>query len=251
LAAIPDYKLGDVATEDVVTPVPLLVINPEATEALKQKVAQQVLFIIRTTPQSTAEAEAQLRESIATTRTSFLAVFKRALDGRVPTDADVNTPLYIQTIAEIAREAPRDLPFDQLAPRWVRGQSDEPLVESLLQPVREVMSQPIVASKTDSTFPSNQPVRLLPVKNAGDPPTPQELESPGQTISVGKVLSLWRAKRVVETYFPAGQEAMGRFAAFFVRVNAYPDPGLTEILRAKRLEGITVNLSVNAIGTAP
>ena len=39
-AAQPDYKLGDVAEADIVTPVALSVINPEATEALKKKVAE-------------------------------------------------------------------------------------------------------------------------------------------------------------------------------------------------------------------
>src|SRR5687767_14456535 len=37
-AAQPDYKLGDVAEADIVTPVALSVINPEATEVLKKKV---------------------------------------------------------------------------------------------------------------------------------------------------------------------------------------------------------------------
>jgi hypothetical protein len=53
-AAVPDYKFGDVAVADVITPVPLIVVNPEATEALKQKVAQQVPFIVRHTGKSAA-----------------------------------------------------------------------------------------------------------------------------------------------------------------------------------------------------
>src|SRR5687767_1531338 len=50
-----DYRLGDVATEDVVTPVPLLVVNPVATEALKQKIAEQIPVVVRFTPQSANE----------------------------------------------------------------------------------------------------------------------------------------------------------------------------------------------------
>jgi len=60
-------------------------------------------------------------------------------------------------------------------------------------------------------------------------------------MSPGKVISLWRARRLVETHFPPGQEALGRYAATFVRVNASPEPGLTEIVRAKRMEGVTAN----------
>ncbi len=239
-AALPDYKLGDVAREDVITPVPLLVVNPEATEALRQKVAQQVTFIVRQTPQSAGEAERDLRESIATARTKFLRILQRALQGRAPDAVDVDSPTYAATIQEVGRDSPKDLPIDLLAPSWVRG-GDSPIVENLVQPLREVMAQPIVNGKTDSPLPANEPVRLIMVKSATEPPTAQELESAGQTISVGRVISLWRARRLVETYFPAGQERLGRFAASFVRTNAYPDPGLTEIVRAKRLEGVTVN----------
>jgi hypothetical protein len=79
------------------------------------------------------------------------------------------------------------------------------------------------------------------VKGPGELPSAQELESAGVTLSAGKVISLWRARRLVETYFPAGQEEMGRFAESFVRVNAYADPALTAVLRDRRLEGVTVN----------
>jgi hypothetical protein len=103
------------------------------------------------------------------------------------------------------------------------------------------MAQPIVANKTDSPLPLNQSVRLLPVKSAAEPPTLKEQEQTGTPVAVAKVISLWRARRLVETHFAAGQEALGRFAATFIRVNAYPDASLTEVIRARRIEGVAVN----------
>ena len=240
-AALPDYKLGEVAAADVVTPVPLLVVNPEATEALKQKVSQQVPFIVRLTPQSADEAVRELRESIATARVNFLAALQQALDGRAAGAAEVDSPAFAQTLRDVARVSPKNLPLGKLAPLWVRGQSDEALVDSLLQPVREVMAQPVSAGTAESPLPANQSVRLISVKNPGEVPTVRELESAGPAVASAKIITLWRARRLVETYFPAGQEEFGKFAATFVRGNAYPDTELTEILRAKRLEGVTVN----------
>jgi hypothetical protein len=240
-AAPPDYRLGDVATEDVITPVRLLVVNPDATEALKQKVAQQVPFVIRRTPQSAEEAEQDLRQSVATARTKFIAALQRALHDRAPNVADLDTPAGTSAIQEVGRESPKDLPIDKLAPLWILGVSDGPFVDSLLRPLREVMAQPVVGNKTESPLPANQSVRLISVKSASERPTAPELDSAGVTVTSGKVMSLWRARRVVETYFPTGQEQMGRFAGSFVRVNAYTDAGLTAILRDRRLEGVTVN----------
>ena len=111
-----DYKLGDVAVEDVITPVQLLVVNPEATEALKQKVSQQVLFVVRHTPQSAAEAERDLQESITQARTVFAETLQQALGGRLPRTADLGTEPYARVLARLAREALKGLPLDHLAP---------------------------------------------------------------------------------------------------------------------------------------
>ncbi len=240
-AAQPEYKLGDVATENVVTPVAMLVVNPEATEALRQKVAQQVQPIVRFTPKSAVEAEQELRAQIAGTKATFLDVLRGALQGRPPAESDLGSAIFPATVQVVGREAPKGLPVEKLAPLWVRGEGEEAVIASLLRPLREVMVQPINIGRADSALPANQLVRLIPVKGPDEMPSALELESAGQAIASGKVISLWRAKRLVETHFPAGQEDLGRFAASFVRANAYPDAALTEVLRSKRREGVTVN----------
>jgi membrane-associated HD superfamily phosphohydrolase len=239
-AATPDYKLGDVVAEDVITPVSLQVMNPEATETLKKKVAQQVPFVVRITPQSATDAETELRTSIGRARSSFLTALQQAVPGRAVGVTDLDSPLYSATLRSVAAESPRDMPLDKLAPLWVRGVSDEPVIVSLLQPLREAMAQPIVAAK-DSTLPTDQPIQLVRVRSASETPAAQELESTGPTTTAGKIISLWRARRLVETYFPSNQAGLGRYASSFVRANAYPDPALTEVLRARRMEGVTVN----------
>ena len=93
-AAVPDYKLGEIAREDVITPVPLLVVNPEATEALKQKVAQQVNPVVRHARPTAAEAEAELRAAITRARTIFLAGAR----GAAP-----DSPVFVSVLREVTR----------------------------------------------------------------------------------------------------------------------------------------------------
>lgn len=236
-AAAPDYKLGDVAEADVVTPVALVAIDPQATETLKKRMADEIRFVVRYAPQALAAVETELRESIAAGRRGFMASVQQS---------DIESANFSTVIREISAKAPKDLPLDLLVPLWGRGQADDSVVNSLLQPIREVMVQPIVNNKTDTPLPTNQPVRLVTVKDIEGTPSAPELDSTGQLIPAGKVLSLWRAKRLVETYFPAGQEGVGRFASSLVRINAVPDPTSTELLRARRMDGVTVNDSYDA-----
>ncbi len=238
---LPDYKLGDVASEDVVTPVPLLVVNPEASEALKQKVALQVHFIVRHTPETAGEIETELRASLSQARAAFITAFQAVLDGRAPRPTDLDTPLFVATVREFTRSLPKNFPLEKLAALWVRGLGEDAGLQELGQPLREVMAQPIVGSRTDHPLPATQPVRVIPVKSATEPPSAVELENGGVVMPSARVLSLWRARRLVETHFASGNEDMGRFAAGFVRANAYPDAALTEVARAQRMDGVTVN----------
>ena len=235
----PEYRLGDVAEEDVITPVPLLVVNPEATEALRQKVAQQVPFIVRYTPQSLAQAEQELRQSVKTAQELFLKSLQLNLGGRVPSYTDLDGAAFADAVRDVARELPKDFPLAHFAAIWVRGLGDASAVDTMLKPLREVMAQPILPAKTVTPLPPNQSIRLVSVRD--EQPLAQSLESGGTVMLSNKVLSLWRARRLVATYFPAGQEGFGRFAATFVRPTAEPDAALTEIARARRIDGVTVN----------
>src|SRR4051812_8652108 len=156
-AAMPDYKVGDAALEDVVTPVRLLVVNPDATDTLKQEVADRVPIVMRRTAPSTAEAEAELRASIAAARIRFLSSLNIALGGRPTTAAEVGSEFYRDTLRKVALDDAPNLPFAQLAPLWVSGFTDESVIESLLHPLREIMASPIVAERNERVLPADQP----------------------------------------------------------------------------------------------
>lgn len=230
--AVPDYKLGDVAEADVITPVPLLVLNPEATEILKQKVAAQVHLIVLQSTGLATEAETTLREKVAAARVVFMTALRRE---------DLDAPPYSRVIQEVVRKVPKDLPFEQLAPLWVRGQSDEPVVERMVQGLRDVMTQPIVLTRNDTPLAAALPVRVVPVPSLTPPPAPAAVENAGQIMSSSRVITLWRARQLVEAAFPAGEVALGRFAGTFLPANAVPEPKLTELIRAQRMEGVAQN----------
>lgn len=241
-----DYQLGDVAREDVIAPVAFRVVNPEATAALRQRVAQEVLFVLRHTPQSGAEAEREIRTRVDTARTRFRELMTAALGGRTPRAADAGTMPYARVLGRLAREEGRGLPLEALAPRWLAEEPDAPLLAEWLRPLREVMAQPILASRVDDGLPSGQPVRLVPVTSLDQAPGAADLERPGPPVPAASLLSLTRARRLIESHFPSDQNDIGRFIASYVRLNAAPDKEATESLRARRMEGVTANDSFEA-----
>ncbi len=241
-----DYQLGEVAREDIVAPVAFRVVNPEATAALRQRVAQEVRFVLRHTPEAAAEAERELRTRVETARTRFRELLTAALGGRTPRAADAGTMPYSRVLSRLAREEGRGLPLDTLAPRWLGGEADETLLAEWLRPLRDVMAQPILASRVDDGLPSGQPVRLVTVRSLDQAPTPAALDQAGPPVAASSLLSVTRARRLIESHFPADQIEVGRYVASHVRFNAVPDPEATEALRARRMEGVTANDSFEA-----
>lgn len=236
-ARLPEYKLGDIASEDVITPVPLVVPNTEGTEALRKRVASEVQLVVRWVTQTGAEVEAELRDAVAAVRANFESRFQFAL-GRAPRTEDVLTPVYAAVVASIAADSSIGFPVEKFARVWAIAQNDEILLEELLKPLRQAMKQPIVA-QIDAAL-SNQSLRLVAVKNAEDVPSVQDVEQ-STVLASRKVIPLWRARRLVETGFSREEEKTGKFVASFVRPNAYPDPRLTDVLRARRVEGLMAN----------
>jgi hypothetical protein len=127
-----DYQLGDVAREDIVAPVAFQVINPEATAALRERVAREVLFVLRHTPQAGAEAEREILTRVESARTRFRELLTAALGGSTPRAADLGTMPYARALSQLARGEGRGLPLEALAPRWVKVEPDTTLLTEWL-----------------------------------------------------------------------------------------------------------------------
>lgn len=238
---VPLYKLGDVAEQDVITPVALTVVDPVATEKLKEKLAQEVQPVLLFNPGQAEKIEHRLRQDLETARSNFLTTLRHALNGQPVTDLSTTSPAYLTALRIVAAESPSNLPLARLAPLWLKGESDHLLIADILQPLKQVMLQPIVASKTDSTIQSSQSMKLVTVTSLEKSPELKDLEAASTHIASGRILGLWRTRRLVETSYPPGQEDLARFAAGYLEANAVADPALTELLRAKKQEGVAAN----------
>src|SRR5437899_2282633 len=69
---VPDYRVGETATVDVVTPVHLIVIDHERTEQLRRQEAQRTPAIFRFHPDAVDEAAASLQLAFTAVRDKFL-----------------------------------------------------------------------------------------------------------------------------------------------------------------------------------
>ena len=67
-----EYRVGDKLGENIVTPVPLMVVDPAATEALKEKESLRIPVIFRFDKTAAAVVETEMRETFTLARSNFV-----------------------------------------------------------------------------------------------------------------------------------------------------------------------------------
>jgi len=239
-ANVPTYKLGDVATEDVATPVALTVVNPASTEALQRKEAQKIPPVIRFRSQTADEAEAALRATFTTVRTNFMDALYRTMKDKPDKARAIDGPAFRRAVETARRSSDRFPLLNQLAPVWARDESDAPIQEELAAKLRAVMSRPIIPEKAPTTIGGWGTLRFVPVSQLEQPLTPDDVARLGQTVKTNPLVPLSVARGQLVKSFSTNEINVARFLARFLTNNALPDVELTQLLRARHVEGLAV-----------
>lgn len=237
--AVPDYKVGDKASSDVVTPVQLIVIDPERTEILRQKEAQRTPAIFRFYPNVIEDSEASLRSAFNTTREKFLTALEATYRRRKLTAQALTYPRFQRFVTSFQKQHKAFPLSTNLAQLWARGESDEPYQAELVTKLRDTLGQYIRTERLPAEArlgPGQVRVVALP-----RPETPLDLETV-QKLSTGSMRSnifiLWRVREDLQNSFPAQDQATGKYLASFVKANCFFEEELTRQNRLKRMEPI-------------
>ena len=239
-AEIPAYKLGDVATQEVVTPVALTVINPESTQALRDKEARRTPPIIRFRAQSSDEAEAALHAAFISARTNFNTAFDRVTNSE-PSGEHASEDVLLLRAVEITRRRTNRFPLlDELAPVWARNGSDATAQNGLVEILRKAMSQPIISGKVPAMFGPKSALTLVPVSQLDQSLTVNDVQQRGRIERNLHAMTLVNARSQMLKEFAQDQQETGKFLAKFITTNAVPEAELTQLIRTRQTEGLCV-----------
>jgi hypothetical protein len=233
---VPDYRVGEAATQTVVTPFALVVVDGEKTAALKAKEAGKVQVICRYYTNAADKAEADLRDLFGQTRTKFLermqSSFKRArLD-----EATVASPRFERFVENFQRQN-RLLPVTpHLAALWAQRQSDRVLQASIAAALRETTSRPVRAQAVPPELRLGQTLRLVPVGDEDGGLSLEMAKERAYPVARSNVVLLARARAEFVEGLPEEAKALGQFVAGRIQPNCLPDVALTLEARAEQTE---------------
>ncbi len=236
---LPKYEVGDTARVDILTPVPLIVIDHARTDALRQDEARRDSAIFRFYPQVADEAEAGLLEAFATARQAFLQAVEAAYGRRTLNEAAVAFPRFRRLVESFQRQGQAFPVSADLARLWALGGAHESIVTNLAARLREIMEHPIVVEPLPAERGSGpSQAKMISVR-------PKELavdlalvEQEAADVFMTNIYTLGRARQELQAGFPPQERQMSDFLAAFLKDNCAFDEDLTQQCRRKRTEGI-------------
>ncbi len=237
--ALLEYRVGDQAEADIVTPVPLVVFDPIRTETLRKAEAQRVNPIFRHFPFAAAQSEQALKAAFTNARARFTAGLENLFGHPLPLlNAELEQTRHAEFVKTFHQQLP-DFPLTaQLAELWALGDDGEIALNRQLARLRGwagTLVQP--DAPPDNERLNADTLRLISVTNADAAPTPATVERDGRNIARTEVITL-SALRQSAGRAAAAERPEARYVASFVQPNCVFDEKLTRQARARRTEAI-------------
>jgi len=240
LPALLEYRVGDQAEADIVTPVPLVVFDPARTEGLRKAEAQDVNPVFRFLPSAAQQSETDLRSAFTNAQAHFTAGLERLFSHPLPLlNAEFGQQHYNEFLKAYRGQNP-DFPLTaQLAELWALGDDGDIALERHLARLRRFTNSFI----RPDALPAGErltaaSVRLVALSQTNAPLTLALVDKHGRNVPRTNLVTLGKLQQDAQKTTNAGERQEARHVAGFLRANCFFDEELTRQTRARRLESI-------------
>jgi len=235
-----EYRLGDQIEEDVVTPLPLMVVDPIATKALKDKEEYRIPVIFRYNETALAAAETSLRDTFTVARSNFLFLVTDSFRGAQLDERQMDSELF-QRVVDTFRRRNKTFPLsDEMAREWAAGSVVLPEQIALSARVYQAMEGLIRYDNLTNAPKLGSLVTLVPSKSNEETITLDDVKARGVTEFRTNLLTMSRARLALLEKFPAEEADMAKFATRCLRENCFVEADLTRVARARHTDPLFV-----------
>jgi membrane-associated HD superfamily phosphohydrolase len=235
-APVPEYSVGDVVKDDIVTPVQLVVPNSDETETQRLAAASKVAVICRYYTNAIDQAESELHSAFANTRRTFLERLDETFQRRQLDEAAVSTPSFSQFYSSFQHQNEFMPITTNLARVWAKGESDRAIEESLLATLHEAMLHFIRPPNIAPEVKFGNNVRMVPLGSWDEPLTLEKSDRRGFLVSKNDVVTFTRLRENLQQSAPAEERATLNYLINLIKTNCVPDVEITIQARVRRAE---------------
>ena len=236
--ALNDYQLGEKLEEDIVAPSKISVVDPDGTQALKEKEALRVPVVVRYYTNAADELEARFRQQFIETRENFLQAVNKSFGHRTLSAEELSS-FKFNSLAILFQKQNNLFPLStNRAALWATGDADEGYEASLASTLRQMMSSPIRPEPLSDNVKLGATVRLIPVGKTSDIVTEDDARPASRAFARTNFVTLAAVKKNLQGFFSVDERDVGKYLVTLVKPNCDVEEELTQKLRDKRTEGM-------------
>lgn len=237
---VAEYRIGDQVTEDIVTPVALMVVDPTATDALKEKESLRIPVVFRFDKTAAAVVETEMRETFAVARSNFVALMHSSFHHTKLEETQLETEQFDKLISSF-KKRDKSIPLTTaLAEAWALGKDGLAEQITLIARVRQAMEQPIRVDNLTNAPKIGSQVTLVSVQSPLETITLTDLKERGVNVPKTNLLTMSRARLALLDKFRSDEDDAARFAARALKVNCFVETELTLAARARHTDPLFV-----------
>lgn len=232
-----DYQVGDKAEEDIVTTAKLSFVDPDETEAMREKDAQRVAVVIRYYTNTADDVEEQFREVFSKTQVNFLKAVDDSF-GHPTLSADELGSHKFETLITSFRKDNQLFPLSaNRAALWASGDPDQAYETSLAATLRQAMTPIMRPDPLPDGIKLNTTVRLVALGDPNTKLTGESAQRLGKGYQRTNMTTIVQIRRDFQNLFDVDEHEVAKYLATLLKPNCVVDVDVTQEMRAKRIEG--------------
>lgn len=234
------YQVGDVVPADITTPVELVVIDREASAALREKEAAKIPAFVRLDPQAAERAVAAMRAALVDFREEFLITLEVRFGTRRLSNAQLKSPEF-KNLHEVYRNLHKKFPLTlSLASKWAQGGDWAELETLFITRVRAAMTAGYIRADDLPAEAKSGPPQVRLITGAINEAAPDwaKLEKDSPPAPRQSLIPVTKARNEFRVSLVGEEKPYARFLTAFIQPNCAYDVALTRANRARRTDAI-------------
>ena len=234
------YQVGDIVPTEITTPVELVVIDREASAALREKEAAKVPVFVRVDTNAAEKSVAAMRATLVDFREEFLITLEVKFGTRKLTTVQLKSPEF-RNLHEVYRNLHKKFPLTfSLASKWAQGGDWSELETLFTTRVRAAMTAGFVRPDDVPAEAKSGPpqVRLITRPINETVPDWAQLEKDSHPAPRQSLVGVTKARNDFRSSLTGEEKPYAKFLAAFIQPNCNFDVALTRSNRTRRTEAI-------------
>jgi 7TM-HD extracellular protein len=232
------YEIGEIAREDICTPVQLLVIDPRRTEDLRKSETPRLPAYFRFNTNAVDGPQARLLAAFATIRELFQSELRSEYGKKTLTQPETREQRFLDFRSAFETRH-KSFPLTlEVAQQWAMGRAGSAVLFSWDSKLRQTMALYIRPNNLPAEASYSPQVRILTNTPAADPVDLAIAEEQSVLVARNNLLTVAQARQNLARRFPANQQTVAAFIGELLVENCAYDRKLTELSRAPRLAAL-------------